>query len=100
MHGGSWLGGGSARGIGPVMEEADLFVQLMRGPSRKSCRDDNGEPPFALIPARRHFTALHPIFIMPFVITLTAVNTGESLYVPDQCERLGPPVINHGRSLL
>lgn len=63
----------------------------MRGRSRKSRRDDDGEPPFALIPARRHFTALHPIFIMPFVITLTAVNTGESLYVPDQCERLAPP---------
>lgn len=38
-------------------------------------------------------------FIMPFVITLTAVNTGESFYVPDQCERFGP-VINQGRNLL
>lgn len=38
-------------------------------------------------------------FIMPFVITLTAVNTRESFYVPDQCERSGP-VINQGRNLL
>lgn len=43
------------------------------------------------------YCAVHPTFIMPFVITLTAVNTGESFYVWDRCGRFAR-LINHGRS--
>lgn len=91
---------------------ADLFGQLMGfaskprwcSQSHKGCRDGNGEWSgggwVRTDPRSAAFYCTTPKgFIMPFVITLTAVNTGESFYVPDQCERFGP-IINQGRNLL
>lgn len=56
-------------------------------------------PPEARLNARIYtlYCSVHPTFIMPFVITLTAVNTGESFYVRDRCRRFAR-LINHGRS--
>lgn len=86
----------------------DLFGQLIGFASKprwshEDCKDDNGAWDGGYVRADPRSAAFYCTtpkgFIMPFVITLTAVNTGESFYVPDQCERFGP-VINQGRNLL
>lgn len=45
------------------------------------------------------YCTIHPTFIMPFVVTLTAVNTEESFYAQDQCKSFSC-IINHGQNLL
>lgn len=75
-------------GVGRLVWAADGMIMKRRG---RGVRAD---------PRSAAFYCTTPKgFIMPFVITLTAVNTGESFYVPDQCERFSP-VINQGRNLL
>lgn len=81
------------------------FASQPQWPSRshKGCWDDDGARGGGggrADPRSAAFYCTTPKgFIMPFVITLTAVNTGEPFYVPDQCKRF-IPIINQERNLL
>lgn len=88
--------------LAPPLNATALFyggrLLLLAQRLSEECVNRNDHRRLGLMPKSvALYCSVHPTFIMPFVITLTAVNTGESFYVWDRCGRFAR-LINHGRS--